>query len=150
MAGVFFSYLSLPPALNISKYKNESIKKDSMMTEVNILDSYVIASKNSRHSSVKFSAIATINKEMFIDILRCLRVEARRRRTDNRQSGFPSRQCSSAPAGFGQRFERTIWQHWSIPTPPIISRPGSSWFLPVRSTEINTEVQAILWCYWHP
>jgi hypothetical protein len=34
-----------------------------------------------------------------------------------------------------------MWQHWSI--------PGSSWFLPIPSTEMNIEGTALFWCYWH-
>jgi hypothetical protein len=43
-------------------------------------------------------------------------------------------------------YQRTMWYYWSI---PLIPWPGSSWFLPVPSTEIRIEGTALLWFYWH-
>ena len=51
-----------------------------------------------------FTGIATVNKEMYIDILSRLRLAVRRKRPDNQQSVSPSRQCSSTPVGLGQEF----------------------------------------------
>jgi len=60
----------------------------------------------------------------------------------NKRFVSPSRQCSSTPVGLGQGFDSTG-------ASPIISRHGSSWFLPVPSNEISIEATALLWCYWH-
>jgi len=50
--------------------------------------------------------IATVNKEMNIDIIRRLRDAVRRKRPtmENQQLGSFSRQCSSTPVGFVQGF----------------------------------------------
>jgi len=47
-------------------------------------------------------------------------------------------QCSSTPVGFGQGF-LTKEQCDNTGASPLLSRPGSSWFLPVPATEISIE-----------
>jgi len=54
--------------------------------------------KNSRNSLVYFTGTATVNKEMHSNIFRRLKDAARRKCHEK----WPSRQCSSTPAGFGQ------------------------------------------------
>jgi len=91
-----------------------------------------------------------VNKEMYIDIVRLLRDKVRRKSFEkcgtNRIS--PSRQCSSTPVSFGQEFHSKE-QYDNTGVSPILSRPSSSWFLPVPSTEISIEGTALLWFYWH-
>jgi len=51
--------------------------------------------------------IATVNKEMYTDIIRRLRDVARTKRNEkiyNQALVSPSRQCSSTPVGFGSDF----------------------------------------------
>ena len=43
---------------------------------------YVVASKSSRNALVQFTGIATLNKEMYTDILRCLEDAVRRKRPE--------------------------------------------------------------------
>jgi len=40
--------------------------------------------------------------------------------------------------------QRTMWPHWSIPHTLLL---GSSWILPVTSTEISIEEIVLLWRY---
>ena len=66
---------------------------------------------------------------------------------ENQQLVSPSRQCTSTPAGFDQGF--LTKQHCdNTGTSPLLSWLGSSWFLPVPSTEISIEVKAISWFFW--
>jgi hypothetical protein len=63
----------------------------------------------SRNLLVKFTEIATLNKEMYIDILRSLRVVVRRthhKKMENQHLVSPSPKCSSTSVDFGQRFLR--------------------------------------------
>jgi hypothetical protein len=62
---------------------------------------------------------------------------------ENQQLVLPSRQCSSTPVGFGQRFLGNE-QCDNNRAFPIFSRPGSGLFLPVPSTEISNEVKGFL------
>ena len=66
---------------------------------------------------------------------------------DNQQLGFPSRQCSSTPVGFGQRLPSKE-QCNNITSSPTHSWPASSWFLHVPWSEISTEGTALLGYYW--
>jgi len=43
-------------------------------------------------------------------------------------------------------------KHWILETTlehPQFSWPGSSWRIPIPSTEISIEGMMFLWCYWH-
>jgi hypothetical protein len=55
----------------------------------------------------KITGNATVNKEMYVDILRRLRDAVRRERPpkkENQQLISPSRQCRTKPAAFVQEF----------------------------------------------
>ena len=67
---------------------------------------------------------------------------------ENQKLAFPSRQCSSTPAVFGQGF-LSKEQCDNTGAPSILSWPGCSWFLLVPATEISIEGTALLWFYWH-
>jgi hypothetical protein len=68
---------------------------------------YVLPAKLTRNSLVYFTGIAILNKDMVhsrpSSNLWCGRKETHGR-MENQQLVYPSRQCSSTPAGFGQRF----------------------------------------------
>ena len=88
---------------------------------------------------------------MCIYILRRLRDAVRKKRPakmENQQLVSPSRQCSSTPVGCGKGF-LSKEQCDNTGVFAIHSWHGSSWFLPVPSTEISTEGTALVWCYWH-
>jgi len=57
---------------------------------------------------------------------------------DNRQLISPSRQRTSTPVGFGQGF-LSKEQYDNTEACPILSWLGSSWFLPVPSTENSND-----------
>jgi len=59
-----------------------------------------------------------------------------------------SRQCSSTPVGFGQGFFSQV-QCDNTGASSILSWPGSTWHLPVPSTEISIEGTTLSWCYRH-
>jgi hypothetical protein len=67
---------------------------------------------------------------------------------ENQQLVFRSRQCSSTPAGCGHGFTSKETTD-NTEAFPIHSWHGSSWFLPVPSTEISIEWTTQLWCYRH-
>ena len=68
---------------------------------------YVVALKICQNWMVKFTEIATVNEEIYVDILRRFRDAVRRKhppKMENHQLISPSRQCRTSYAAFGQEF----------------------------------------------
>jgi hypothetical protein len=76
------------------------------------------SSKSSRNLIVSLTETATVNKEMYIDILRLLRDAVRTKRPEEKRSaGFSFTTMLQHTGWFWLRisYQRTTWQHWSIP-----------------------------------
>ena len=81
--------------------------------------------KISRNSLVYFTGIATVNIEMYSDIIHRPKDAVRRKfhtkKMENQQFVCPSQQCSSSPVGFGQEF---LCQERCDNTGASVSLPG--------------------------
>jgi len=93
--------------------------------------------------------MSTVNKEMYIDILRRLRMPSEGNATKNGETavGFSLTTLLQYTNRFWSKISHpTMWQHRSI---LHTFQSCSSWFLPVSSTKTSMEGMKLLRCYWH-
>jgi len=124
----------------------------------------IVASKSSWNSLVSFMWIANVNKEMYIDILCCVRDVIKRKHSKNWRTNSWFLLHDNAPAHQSVSVkissQRTKWNvtdmifnflgqkcNWQFKSTLLSSRRSRC--LPVPLTEIRNEVKVLLWCYWH-
>ena len=73
--------------------------------------------------------------------------EGKARRNGQWTVGFSFTTMLQHTGLFGQGFLSSEWCD-NTGTSPILFWPGSIWFLPIPSTEINIQGTALLWCCW--
>jgi len=85
--------------------------------------------------------MATLNKEMYIDILRRLMDAVRRKRPEKLRTNFWFVFYDNAPAHRSVLFKVCLAKKKcdSTGASPTLFRPGYGWLLPVPSTEISIE-----------
>jgi len=99
----------------------------------------VVALKSSRNSPLEFTGIATVNKEMHIDVLLRLRNAVNAPKSGEPTVGFFFTTMLQQTGHFSSRIseQRTMWQHWSITHTPLTWLQANFYLFPRMKSTLN-------------